>query len=167
VATVAQDVITMKLERSFDAMGDNQDGHLDWTDHQKLGDRHIQAYRLDRRDRRARAIQTYCQGPVRHRRPAGRGRHQPARLWRSEAPEALDAFHELDTDGDGAVSRHESVRAVREHYLSDDPEAPGSLFFGRVRPSALLPGRRPGPPGGGRRRGPISTGTLAPRYLRS
>lgn len=53
-------------------------------------------------------------------------------VWRSEAPEALDAFDRLDTDGDGAVSRHEFIRAVREHYLSNDPEAPGSLFFGRV-----------------------------------
>ncbi|MEV0495871.1 EF-hand domain-containing protein [Streptomyces atratus] len=42
----------------------------------------------------------------------------------------MDVFIKLDTDGDGAISRQEFIRAVREHYLSDNPDAPGSLFFG-------------------------------------
>lgn len=164
-------------------MDDNQDGYLDRTDYQKLGDRYIQAYRLDKQGRRARAIQAFCQiywlELLRHsgvdgdrltkgqyvlaNRMAvidtsrlnvaeggghaifdvidvdgdnGIGKDEFVRflrdVWRSEAPEALDAFDRLDTDGDGAVSRHEFIRAVREHYLSNDPEAPGSLFFGRV-----------------------------------
>ncbi|MET8575135.1 EF-hand domain-containing protein [Streptomyces sp. NPDC005012] len=183
MTTVAQDVITTKLERSFDAMDDNQDGYLDWTDYQKLGDRYIQAYHLDKNDRRARAIQTFCQiywlELLRHSGVDGDrltkeqfvtanrlavvdtsrlnvteggghaifdvidvdgdneiGKDEFVRflrdVWRSEAPEALDAFDRLDTDGDGVVSRHEFIRAVREHYLSNDPEAPGSLFFGRA-----------------------------------
>ena len=44
----------------------------------------------------------------------------------------MDSFTRLDTDGDGAVSRHEFIRAIREHFLSDNPDAPGSMFFGHV-----------------------------------
>ncbi|MGQ4417839.1 hypothetical protein ACN6LA_004231 [Streptomyces sp. SAS_269] len=61
MTTTMQDVITTKLERSFDAVDVNHDGYLDWTDYQKLADRYIQAYRLDKDDRRARAIQVFCQ----------------------------------------------------------------------------------------------------------
>ncbi|MFQ3555981.1 hypothetical protein QZN11_04100 [Streptomyces gramineus] len=30
------------------------------------------------------------------------------------------------------ISRHEFIRLVREFYLSNDPDAPGSLFFGHI-----------------------------------
>ncbi|SDC16167.1 EF-hand domain-containing protein [Streptomyces prasinopilosus] len=53
-------------------------------------------------------------------------------VWRSDSPGAMDVFAKLDTDGDGAISRHEFIRAIREFYLPNDPDAPGSLFFGRV-----------------------------------
>ncbi|MEU6978029.1 MULTISPECIES: EF-hand domain-containing protein [unclassified Streptomyces] len=53
-------------------------------------------------------------------------------VWKIGAPDAMDAFHRMDTDGDGAISRQEFLRAMREYFFSDDPEAPGSLFFGRV-----------------------------------
>ncbi|MEW2133663.1 hypothetical protein [Streptomyces sp. NPDC005435] len=36
------------------------------------------------------------------------------------------------TDRDGVISRQEFIRTIREHLLSNDPDAPGSLFFGRV-----------------------------------
>ncbi|MER6434607.1 EF-hand domain-containing protein [Streptomyces sp900105245] len=183
MTTTAQDVLTIKLERSFDALDANHDGYLDWTDYQKLADRYVQAYKLDKNDRRARAVQSFCQiywlELLRH---AGVGsdrltkdqfvtanrlavidtsrlniteggghaifdvidvdgdneisRDEFARflrdVWKSDAPDAMDAFMKLDTDGDGAISRQEFIRAVREHYLSNDPDAPGSLFFGRV-----------------------------------
>ncbi|MEU7372995.1 EF-hand domain-containing protein [Streptomyces albidoflavus] len=43
-------------------------------------------------------------------------------------------FDQVDTDGDGSISRREFIRTVRvrEHYLSDDPDAPGSFLYGRV-----------------------------------
>ncbi|MGW1438643.1 hypothetical protein ACWD7M_25760 [Streptomyces griseus] len=52
-------------------------------------------------------------------------------MWQISAPEALESFTKLDTDGDGTISRHEFIRAVREYFLSHDPHAPGSVFFGR------------------------------------
>lgn len=183
MTTVAQDVITLKLERTFDTMDANQDGYLDWTDYQQLSDRYIQAYRIDKNDRRARALQTFCQiywlELLRHSGVDGDrltkdqfvtanrlaavdtsrlnvteggghaifdvidtdGDNEISRaefercvrdVWRITAPDAMDSFMRLDTDGDGAISRHEFIRAVREHFFSNDPEAPGSLFFGQL-----------------------------------
>ncbi|MBB0246199.1 EF-hand domain-containing protein [Streptomyces alkaliphilus] len=51
---------------------------------------------------------------------------------KGNAPEAMEAFTRLDMDGDGMISRMEFIRAIREHYLSQDPDAPGSMFFGRL-----------------------------------
>ncbi|GGY06760.1 hypothetical protein GCM10010358_70010 [Streptomyces minutiscleroticus] len=183
MTTAARDIITIKLERSFDTMDANRDGYLDWSDYQALADRYIQAYRLDKNDRKARSLQTFTQiywlELLRH---AGvdsdrltkdqfvvanrlavvdtsrlnvteGGGHaifdvldtnddneisadEFARflrdVLRSDAVDAMDMFTKLDIDGDGAISRYEFIRAVREHYLSNDPDAPGSLFFGRV-----------------------------------
>ncbi|MCX5199826.1 EF-hand domain-containing protein [Streptomyces sp. NBC_00249] len=177
----AQDVITIKLERNFDAMDANQDGYLDWSDYQKLADRYIKAYKLSKDDRRARALHAYFQtywlelmrhaGAQQDRLSKGEfvtanrlasvdtsrlnladgaghvlfdvidadednqiSKDEFARLlkdvWQIDAP--MDTFYQLDTDGDGAISRMEFVRAIREHYLSDNPDAPGSLFFGHV-----------------------------------
>ncbi|WP_073486891.1 EF-hand domain-containing protein [Streptoalloteichus hindustanus] len=178
-----QDIIANKLERSFDALDADGNGYLEWSDYQKLADRYIEAYKLDRNDRRARALVAFCQmywlDVLRHAGVDGDrltkdqyvtatrlatidtsrlnvteggahaifdvvdtdgdneiSREEYARLardvWRIDASDALEGFAKLDVDGDGAVSRHEFIRAVREHFLSNDPEAPGSLFFGRV-----------------------------------
>ncbi|TCO59643.1 EF-hand domain-containing protein [Actinocrispum wychmicini] len=39
-------------------------------------------------------------------------------------------FEALDTDHDGTVSRDEYAAAIREFYLSDDPNAVGNLMVG-------------------------------------
>lgn len=51
---------------------------------------------------------------------------------RVEGAGAVEAFIKLDTDGDGTISRQEFIRAAREHHFSNDPDAPGSLFFGHI-----------------------------------
>ncbi|GHF21717.1 hypothetical protein GCM10018789_59640 [Streptomyces werraensis] len=43
MTTTAQDILTLKPERTLDQMDANHDVHLDWTDYQKLADRYIQA----------------------------------------------------------------------------------------------------------------------------
>ncbi|CAL9295782.1 MULTISPECIES: EF-hand domain-containing protein [unclassified Streptomyces] len=53
-------------------------------------------------------------------------------VWAVEAPEAMDVFDRVDIDGDGSISHMEFIRTVREYFLSMDPEAPGSMIFGRV-----------------------------------
>ncbi|MFF9378637.1 EF-hand domain-containing protein [Streptomyces griseoluteus] len=183
MTTTAQDIVSVKLERTFDAFDANKDGYLDWSDYQQLADRYIKAYELDKNDRRARAIVAFTQMSwlelLRHSGAdtdrltkeqfvtASRlaaldtsrlnvaegnahaifdvidvdgdneiGRDEFTRflrdVWRSEARDAMETFHKLDTDGDGAVSRQEFIRAMREYYFSNDPDAPGSLFFGQV-----------------------------------
>ncbi|MFF5896128.1 EF-hand domain-containing protein [Streptomyces argenteolus] len=183
MTTAAQDIITVKLERTFDQMDSNQDGYLDWSDYQKLADRYIQGYRLSKDDRRARALQTFSQiywlELLRHSGVDGDrltkdqfvtanrlavidtsrlnvteggghaifdvidtdGDNEISKdefvrlmrdIWKDASPETMELFTRLDTDGDGAISRHEFIRAVREHFLSNDPEAPGSIFFGHI-----------------------------------
>ncbi|MDV9193095.1 EF-hand domain-containing protein [Streptomyces sp. SR27] len=54
------------------------------------------------------------------------------KVWRVDSPEAMEAFVRLDTDGDGCISRSEFIRAQREYYFSNDPDAAGSLLFGTI-----------------------------------
>lgn len=43
---------------------------------------------------------------------------------------AESVFVELDSNGDGVVSRDELLKVARDFYRSDDLEAPGNLLFG-------------------------------------
>lgn len=43
---------------------------------------------------------------------------------------AREAFRRLDRDGDGYLDVGEIVEAVKEFYLSDDPDAPGNWLLG-------------------------------------
>ncbi|MBM7167612.1 EF-hand domain-containing protein [Streptomyces sp. G44] len=53
-------------------------------------------------------------------------------VWSVTAPEAMQTFDRMDANGDGVISRQEFLDAVRQFYHSDDPEVPGSHFFGNV-----------------------------------
>lgn len=44
--------------------------------------------------------------------------------------EAADAFHRLDLNGDGYLSREELFANMKEYYFTADPNAPGNWFFG-------------------------------------
>jgi len=44
--------------------------------------------------------------------------------------DAADAFHRLDLNGDGFLSREELFDNLKEYYFTDDPNAPGNWFFG-------------------------------------
>ncbi|CAM5428218.1 EF-hand domain-containing protein [Streptomyces hirsutus] len=139
MATATQDVITIKLERTFETMDANHDGYVDWTDYQKLADRYIQAYRLGKDDRRARALQTFCQiywlELLRH---AG---VDADRLTKDEFITAnrlavVDTsrlnvteggghaiFDVIDVNGDNEISKDEFTRFLRDVWRSDAPDA--------------------------------------------
>jgi Ca2+-binding EF-hand superfamily protein len=46
--------------------------------------------------------------------------------------ETRQMFDKLDTDDDGYVTRDEYEEAIREFYLSDDPDAAGNLMVGNI-----------------------------------
>lgn len=52
------------------------------------------------------------------------------RGWRIPADLAEEIFPKLDLNGDGSISKDEFVELVRQFHTSDDPNAPGNLFFG-------------------------------------
>ncbi|MFJ9030968.1 EF-hand domain-containing protein [Streptomyces sp. NPDC102274] len=181
MATATIDPITAKLEQMFDATDTDTDGYVDWTDYQRLIDRYLSAYKIDRKDRRAHALtaayQMYWMELLRH--ADGNDRlnkeqyHHANRatsvdtsrfnmvegvphavfdvmdvdgdntinkaefqkyldVWGVSDPDAMDTFMRLDTDGDGVISRHEFIRAVREFFYSPDLDAAGSLLFGHL-----------------------------------
>ncbi|MEA2828811.1 MAG: hypothetical protein QOG43_3250 [Actinomycetota bacterium] len=47
-----------------------------------------------------------------------------------DAAVADDAFARLDTNGDGVISADEFTQLYRDFFTSDDPDAPGSRFWG-------------------------------------
>ncbi|GGV22139.1 hypothetical protein GCM10010260_72950 [Streptomyces filipinensis] len=49
-----------------------------------------------------------------------------------EMEEIVEAFGHLDRDSDGHITRQEFSENIREYLLSDDAEAPGNWFMGRV-----------------------------------
>ncbi|MFR9726852.1 EF-hand domain-containing protein [Streptomyces sp. MS19] len=53
-------------------------------------------------------------------------------VWGIAHPGAVEAFDQLDLDGDGYVSQQEFLRATREFHYSSDLNAPGSLLFGPI-----------------------------------
>ncbi|MFF5157880.1 EF-hand domain-containing protein [Streptomyces sp. NPDC000348] len=141
MTAAAQDVITLKLERTFDSMDANHDGYLDWTDYQKLADRYIQAYRLDRDDRRARALQTFCQiywlELLRH---AGvdEDRLTKDQFVTASRLAVIDTsrlnvteggghaiFDIIDVDGDNEITKTEYERFLRDVWKYDAPDALG------------------------------------------
>ncbi|MEV7770198.1 EF-hand domain-containing protein [Kitasatospora sp. NPDC086791] len=139
MATATQDVITVKLERTFEAMDANSDGYVDWSDYQQLADRYIQAYKLGKEDRRARALhsffQTYWLEILRH---AG---VQQDRLTKEQFVMAnrlasVDTsrlnladgaghvvFDVIDVNGDNEISKEEFARFLKDVWRTDAPDA--------------------------------------------
>ncbi len=50
--------------------------------------------------------------------------------WGVEEGDA--AFHRLDRDGSGTLTQEDLVEAVKEFYLSNDPDAPGNVLYGEL-----------------------------------
>jgi Ca2+-binding EF-hand superfamily protein len=143
MTTMVNDVITTKLERQFDSLDANHDGNLDWSDYQKLADRYTQAYRLDKSDRRARALNSFCQiywlELLRH---AGVDSDRLTRdqFVTANRLAAIDTsrlnvaeggghaiFDVIDVDGDNEISRDEFARFLRDVWKSDAPDAMDSF----------------------------------------
>ncbi len=51
-------------------------------------------------------------------------------IWRLPEDLAVEIFPKLDLNGDGGITKDELVELVQQFHGSDDPDAPGNLFFG-------------------------------------
>lgn len=51
--------------------------------------------------------------------------------WGAEGGE--EAFDQLDRAGDGYLTEEDLVEATKEFYLSNDPEAPGTVLYGTLQ----------------------------------
>lgn len=143
MTTTVQDIITTKLERQFDSIDANHDGYLDWSDYQKLADRYVQAYRLDKDDRRARALQIFCQiywlELLRHAGVEG-DRLTKDQFVMANRLAVIDTsrlnvteggghaiFDVIDVNGDNEISKDEFARFLRDVWKSDAPDAMDSF----------------------------------------
>ncbi|WP_031073566.1 EF-hand domain-containing protein [Streptomyces sp. NRRL S-118] len=135
----AQDFITTKLERTFEALDGNNDGYVDGSDYQKLADRLLEAYKLGKDDRRARAlhafVQTYWLELLRHI-GAQENRLTKDQFVTAQYLASVDTsrlnmvegsghviFDVIDVDGDNEISKAEFTRFLKDVWRSDSPEA--------------------------------------------
>ncbi|GAA3503223.1 hypothetical protein GCM10019016_103330 [Streptomyces prasinosporus] len=139
MTTTTQDILTLKLERTFDSMDANHDGYLDWSDYRKLADRYIQAYRLDKEDLRVRALQTFCQiywlELLRHAGVDG-DRLTKEQFVTASRLAVIDTsrlnvteggghaiFDIVDVDGDNEITKDEFARFLRDVWKIEAPDA--------------------------------------------
>lgn len=145
--------IDSKFARLFDAHDTDHDGHIDWSDYDRLVKAYLDAAQVDRADRRAHALQVTFQmwwmELLRH------GQGQSDRLSREEYTQALRSlmmdtsrfnmlegmphsiFDLLDTDGDNEISRTEFQTLLgalkvpgpesHEHFTMMDTDGDGVL----------------------------------------
>ncbi|CAL9344923.1 Calerythrin [Nocardiopsis dassonvillei] len=121
--TTTPTAIDGKFDRLFDAHDTDNDGHIDWSDYDRLVKAYLDAAKVDSADRRAHALkatfQMWWMELLRH------GRGQGGRLSREEYIQALRMvimdmsrfnmldgvphaiFDVLDADGDNQISRDE------------------------------------------------------------
>ena len=53
-------------------------------------------------------------------------------VWGVKDASAIDTFDQLDVDGDGHLTRKEMLTGGRQFFTSNDPNAPGGMFLGRL-----------------------------------
>ncbi|MFJ2113086.1 MULTISPECIES: EF-hand domain-containing protein [unclassified Streptomyces] len=139
MSTATQDAITTKLERSFEAMDADQNGYVDWSDYQRLADRYLQAYKLGKDDRRARALtaffQMYWLELMRHSGAEGdrltKDQYVTAKRLTSIDTSRLNVaegaghaiFDIMDVDGDNEISKAEFARFLKDVCRISAPDA--------------------------------------------
>ncbi|MET8505620.1 EF-hand domain-containing protein [Streptomyces sp. NPDC014779] len=139
MTTVTNDVISDKYGRSFDLLDADKDGYVEWPDYQALADRYINAYKLDRNDRRVRELTAFHQMQwlevLRH--AGGQGdrldREQYVQAMRLLAVDTSRMnlvegsghamFDVIDVDGDNEISKAEFHRFLAEVWQVTDPTA--------------------------------------------
>lgn len=138
MATATTDPISMKLDQLFAATDTDGDGYVDWSDYQRLVDRYLSAYKIDKRDYRAQALQISYQmlwaELLRHAYGANRLSKEQYHFASRAAsvdtsrfnmvegvPHAI--FDVMDTDGDNTISKAEFKQFLDVWNITD----PGAM----------------------------------------
>ncbi|MGW4376773.1 EF-hand domain-containing protein [Streptomyces albidoflavus] len=143
MSTATQDTVGTKLERQFDALDLDQDGFLSYADYEKFGQRYIEAYGIDKHDRRARALLVSVQVQwlelLRHAnaetdRLSKEQYVAAARLAMADTSRfhliegsGHAIFDVIDMDGDNEIGRSEFERFLRDVWRSEAPDAMDSF----------------------------------------
>ncbi|AGS66883.1 EF-hand domain-containing protein [Streptomyces collinus] len=122
MATATTDPISVKLDQLFTATDTDGDGYVEWSDYQRVVDRYLKAYKIDKSDRRAQALlfsyQMQWAELLRHANGVNRlskeQYHAASRAVSVDTsrfnmvegvPHAI--FDIMDTDGDNTISKAE------------------------------------------------------------
>lgn len=137
MATVI-DPITIKLDALFSATDNDQDGYVDWSDYQRLVDRYLSTYKIDKSDRRAQAllIMYQMQWAEMLRHVNGDGRLSKEQYHHASRAASVDTsrfnmvegvphaiFDIMDTDGDNSISKAEFKQYLKVWDVTD----PGAM----------------------------------------
>ncbi|MYW01146.1 EF-hand domain-containing protein [Streptomyces sp. SID3343] len=137
MTTAIADPITVKLNALFSVTDTDTDGYVDWADYQRIVDRYLTAYKIDRNDRRARSLTTahqmYWMELLRHANgPDQLNREQYQHANRAASVDtsrfnmveglAHAIFDVMDTDDDNTISRSEFKRFL-DVWGIDAPDA--------------------------------------------
>ncbi|MGW4891330.1 EF-hand domain-containing protein [Kitasatospora sp. NPDC004240] len=138
MATATIDPISVKLDRLFSATDTDGDGYVDWSDYQRLVDRYLVGYKIDKGDRRAQAllISYQMQWAELLRHADGVNRLSKEQYHFASRAASVDTsrfnmvegvphaiFDVMDTDGDNTISKAEFKQFLDVWGITD----PGAM----------------------------------------
>lgn len=138
MTTTATDPITLKLEALFQATDTDNDGYVDWSDYQRIIDRYLSAYKINKQDRKAQSLtiayQMYWTELLRH--AGGNDRLDREQFAHANRAASVDTsrynmmeciphaiFDIADTDGDNTISKPEFKQFLDLLWGSKAPDA--------------------------------------------
>ncbi|MCK2215613.1 EF-hand domain-containing protein [Actinomadura sp. ATCC 31491] len=128
------DPIAAKLDQLFAATDTDNDGYVEWADYQRLIDRYLNTYRIDKSDRRAQALtiayQMFWVELLRH--ANGQDRLAREEYHRASLAASVDTsrfnmveglthaiFDVIDSDGDNTISKPEFHQYLKVWDVND------------------------------------------------
>ncbi|MFE0257532.1 EF-hand domain-containing protein [Streptomyces sp. NPDC059010] len=134
MATATTDPISIKLDQMFAATDTDGDGYVDWSDYQRLVDRYLTGYKIDKRDLRAQAllISYQMQWAELLRHADGDNRLSKEQYHFASRAASVDTsrfnmvegiphaiFDIMDTDGDNTISKAEFQKYLDVWNMTD------------------------------------------------
>lgn len=134
MTTATADPISVKLDQLFAATDTYGDGYVDWSDYQRLVDRYLSGYKIEKSDRRAQAllISYQMQWAELLRHADGGNRLSKEQYHFASRAASVDTsrfnmvegvphaiFDIMDTDGDNSISKSEFKKYLDVWNITD------------------------------------------------